>query len=266
MNDEEIELPEVGELVVATIKEVKRFGAYLELDDFGIIAYLPISEVSSKWVRNIFDVLKVGEKIVVKVLRVDYRNNTVDVSLKDVSPRERERVLRKWKKDQRGIQLISEMTENLGLNTEEVEEKFLPLIEKMPTIYDALERIVVDPIVLDELSFKEKKRDILDFLSKRVKPKKYVYEVRFKAFYVGKNGVNTLKESLKDIEEKIRKEANNIDLEIFNDGTPYYRIRIKSYRPETIKRRVIPFIKKLKKEYRDKINMEIKEERSHIEI
>jgi len=263
---EEIEFPERGELVVATVKEIKRFGAYLELDDYGIKAYLPISEVSSRWVRNISDVIRVGEKIVVKVLRIDYRTRMVDVSLKEVSQREKDRVLRQWKRDQRGIQLISELIEELGLDAEKVEEKLVPLVEKQPTIYDALEQIVIDPSWLDKLSFKDRKKEILDFLAKRVKPKKYVYEARFRAFYVGRNGVDTLKKNLEEIEKTLTKTSSDTEVEIFNDGTPFYKIRVKSYRPEVIKRKIIPLLKDLERKFRDKINFEIKEERTEIEI
>ncbi len=263
---EEVEFPERGELVVATVKEIKRFGAYLELDDYGIKAYLPISEVSSRWVRNISDVIRVGEKIVVKVLRIDYRTRMVDVSLKEVSQRERDRVLRQWKRDQRGIQIISEMIDELGLDAEEVEEKLVPLVEKQPTIYDALEQIVIDPSWLDKLGFKDKKKEILEFLSKRVTPKKYVYEARFRAFHIGKNGVDVLKKNLEEIEKAVKKASSDIEVEIFNDGTPFYKIRVKSYRPEVIKRKVVPLLKDFERKLRSKINIEIREERTEIEV
>jgi translation initiation factor 2 subunit 1 len=210
--DEESELPEIGELVVATVKEIKRFGAYLYLDDYDIDAYLPISEVSSRWVRNISDVIKVDQKIVVKVLRVDYRNRTVDVSLKEVSKREGERVLRKWKRDQRGIQIISEMVDALELDESVVEEKISPLIEREPSVYDALEKIVIEPKLLDELTFKNEKREILEFLSKRIKPRVYLYEVRFQAYSIEKNGIGILKSTLEDIEKRILDEAKDIKL------------------------------------------------------
>ena len=264
--NEETELPEHGELVVATVKEIKRFGAYLELDDYETRAYLPISEVSARWVRNISDIIRLGEKIVVKVLRVDYKTRSVDVSLKEVSARERERVLRRWKRDQRGLQILSEMINELNLDSEEIEEKLMPLIDKQPTIYNALEEILIDPSLLDKLTFTRYKDKIITFLSKRVKPKKYVYEARVKAYNIGQGGVEYLKKTLEEIEKNIREISRDINLDIFNDGTPFYRIKVKSYRPETIKRKVVPLLKDMERKYKDRINFEIKEERTHVEI
>jgi len=65
-------LPRVGELVVATVRQVFDYGAYVTLDEYNDLeAYLPWSEVASRWVRNIRSVLRENQKIVVKVIRVN---------------------------------------------------------------------------------------------------------------------------------------------------------------------------------------------------
>src|SRR2546423_1074795 len=46
--------PEVGDLVVATVKRVEDYGAYVKLDEFaGIEGLIHISEMATTWVRNI---------------------------------------------------------------------------------------------------------------------------------------------------------------------------------------------------------------------
>ena len=78
-------LPDVGEIVIATVKKVFEYGAYVTLDEYGgLEAYLPWSEVSSRWIRDIRDYLREGQKIAVKVIRVIRRKKQVDVSLKRV--------------------------------------------------------------------------------------------------------------------------------------------------------------------------------------
>lgn len=265
--DEEVIFPEKGELVVATVKELRGYGAYLELDDYGIIGYLPISEVSSKWVRRLEDVIKPGQKIVVKVLRIDRESKSVDVSLKEVPEKERERVLRKWKRDQRGIQILNELAKELNIKYEELEEKLSPLIDRMPTVYDALEEIVINPGVLDRLSLSTYKTKIHKFLKKRVRPKIYVYELRLKMLYIGREGVFKLKKALEKIDKtisSISKEIKSID--IFNDGTPYYRVRIKSYRPAIIKKKVIPKLHEVIEDIKKEVNVEIDKEVTRVEI
>jgi len=264
--EDEIELPEENELVVATVREIHRHGAYLDLDDYGIEGYLPIGEVSSRWVRNIYDVLKVGQKVVARVIRIDYRHKTVDLSLKRVSKQERERFFRLWKRDQRGIQIIEEMIRDLNLDEEEIEDKLAPLLQKEQTVYDALEKIVIEPKILDELNV-PKKDKILEFLTKRIKPKKYVYETRLKLFYIGKNGVKQIRDACTVLIKSIQENADDLEeLRIFNDGTPHYRLVAKSYKPEVIRRAVIPTVKNIVKKLSKKVNIEIVSEETSVEV
>ena len=65
------EWPEVGDLVVATVRRIVDYGAYVHLDEYGKEGLLHISEISSSWVRNIRDHVREGQKVVLKVLRVN---------------------------------------------------------------------------------------------------------------------------------------------------------------------------------------------------
>ncbi|MCK4434705.1 S1 RNA-binding domain-containing protein, partial [Candidatus Bathyarchaeota archaeon] len=65
------EWPEIGDLVMATVGDVKDYGAYVKLDEYDQMGLLHISEISSSWVRNIRNFVREGQKVVLKVLRVD---------------------------------------------------------------------------------------------------------------------------------------------------------------------------------------------------
>ncbi|MHC1564487.1 MAG: S1 RNA-binding domain-containing protein, partial [Candidatus Hecatellaceae archaeon] len=84
------ELPEPGELVIATVNKITGYGAYLGLDEYGgIEGFLHISEVSTSWVRNIRDYVRPGQKLVLKVLRVNRERRHIDLSLRRVSGKEK---------------------------------------------------------------------------------------------------------------------------------------------------------------------------------
>jgi translation initiation factor 2 alpha subunit (eIF-2alpha) len=54
-------LPEPGELVVSTVKKIAPYGAYVALDEFNDTeGLLHISEISSRWVKNIRDHVREG--------------------------------------------------------------------------------------------------------------------------------------------------------------------------------------------------------------
>src|SRR3972149_3935374 len=63
MTTEIQELPEVGEIVIATVSKVSDHGAYVTLDEYNNIqGFLHVSEIAPGWVRNISRYVKEGEK------------------------------------------------------------------------------------------------------------------------------------------------------------------------------------------------------------
>ncbi len=108
-------LPQVGDIVIGTVKRIFDYGAYLNLDEYGgHEAYLPWSEVSSKWVKDIRDFLREGQKVVVKVIRVDRRRGHVDVSLKRVNVTEQRRKMLEFKRAQRAEKMLEIVAKKLG--------------------------------------------------------------------------------------------------------------------------------------------------------
>lgn len=71
---------EVGMTVQATVKSLRDFGAFVDLS--GIQALLPISEISHARVDDIETVLTVGQEIEVQILRLDWKNDRISVSMK----------------------------------------------------------------------------------------------------------------------------------------------------------------------------------------
>lgn len=76
---------ELGQVVEGTVMAVvPNMGAIV---DIGMVdAFLPIKELGWGWVKNARDVVKINEKISVKVIRLDKENKVVHVSLKEVMP------------------------------------------------------------------------------------------------------------------------------------------------------------------------------------
>ena len=124
-------LPRVGELVVATVREVFDYGAYVTLDEYNDLeAYLPWSEVASRWVRNIRSVLRENQKIVVKVIRVNRKRGTVDVSLKKVLDSERRQKMLMYKRLKKGENLLKLVAERLNMDYDKLYDMLEPKIQK----------------------------------------------------------------------------------------------------------------------------------------
>lgn len=69
-----------GSVVEVTVESIEKFGAFVNLQGFR--ALLPISELGFERVDDVSSVVQVGQKIKVKVLHADWKNEKVSVSLK----------------------------------------------------------------------------------------------------------------------------------------------------------------------------------------
>ncbi|MEM3823314.1 MAG: translation initiation factor IF-2 subunit alpha, partial [Candidatus Bathyarchaeia archaeon] len=138
------EWPEVGDLVIATVETVTDYGAYVKLDEYDKKGLLHISEISSSWIRNVRDFVREGQKVVLKVLRVDAEKGHIDLSLRRVTKREKVEKIMSWKRDRRAETLLRSVAEKAGLRLNEVYEKAGLLMEKEYGLYEAFEKAVKD--------------------------------------------------------------------------------------------------------------------------
>jgi small subunit ribosomal protein S1 len=72
-----------GQVVSGTVTKITNFGVFVGLED-GLEGLLHISELADHKVENPEDVVKVGDKIEVKVLRVDTDERKIGLSRKRV--------------------------------------------------------------------------------------------------------------------------------------------------------------------------------------
>jgi len=136
------ELPEPGDLVIATIINVTDYGAYAKLDEYDKEGLLHISEISSSWIRNIRDFVREGQKTVLKVLRVDAEKRHIDLSLRRVTKREKIEKMMAWKKERKAEALIRSVAEKAGIPVEEVYQKVGEAVEKEYGLYEGFEKAV----------------------------------------------------------------------------------------------------------------------------
>ncbi len=67
-----------------TVKSIQDFGAFVDLD--GVQALLPISEISRSRVDDIHAVLSEGQEIETSIIKLDWRNERITLSLKALLP------------------------------------------------------------------------------------------------------------------------------------------------------------------------------------
>src|SRR5579864_3999642 len=134
------ELPERGDIVLCTVREITSHGIYVDLDEYnGMNGFLHISEISTGWVRNIERVAKVGQKLVLKVIRAERSRREVDLSLRQVTNEEKRNKLIEWKQNERATTIMGTVKKKLSLGDVQFNEIVAKLGKEYGSLYDALE-------------------------------------------------------------------------------------------------------------------------------
>lgn len=99
--------PEVGEIVLCTVKKILHHSVFVSLDEFvkreGLIH---IAEVSPGRIRNLRDYVREGKVIVCKVLRVNSQKGHIDLSLRRVNLSQRKLKLEEISQEKRAEKLL----------------------------------------------------------------------------------------------------------------------------------------------------------------
>ena len=221
------EWPDVGDLVVATVERITDYGAYVKLDEYDKEGLLHISEVASRWVRNIRDFVRERQKVVLKVLRVNAEKGHVDLSLRRVTKRQKKEKIQSWKKDRKADTLLRSASETLNMPIEEIYEKAGALIEKeFGELHEGLEKTAKDGAdVLLKLGVP---KDIAVALEEIAKEKIKVSLVEIKGILelqcTKPNGATFIKEILLSA-QKIG-EPEGTEISIYVVAPPKYRIAV----------------------------------------
>jgi Translation initiation factor 2, alpha subunit (eIF-2alpha) len=119
------ELPDIGDLVIGTVYKILEHGAYVLLDEYGgLEAYAPINEVVQSWFHDIKDYLRLGQKTVFRVIRVDARRRLIDVSLRKVREEEKREKLARWKRTLKGVKLLELVAKKLNMPLDKALQDF----------------------------------------------------------------------------------------------------------------------------------------------
>jgi translation initiation factor 2 subunit 1 len=227
-------LPDVGELVVGTVEEVYDYGAYLSLDEYGgIKAFLPWSEVATRMVRNIRQVVREGQKVVVKVIRVYKKRGQVDVSLKRVTEGERRRKMIWWKRTLKAAAIAEIVAKQIGKDVSKAyDEVIWPLDDYYGDALTGLEQaIIYGPKALREAGVPE---EWIEPLIKEARNRVEIRRVQISGILtlqsLSGDGVERIKTVLREAEEAAAKvDPNSVKVRLYTIGSPRYRVDIVSH-------------------------------------
>ncbi len=219
--------PEEDEYVLGTVKTIFQQGAFITLDEYeNNEGMLHLREISPRWVRNIRDYVKEGQKVVLKVLRVDPGRGHIDLSLRRVSDIRRKEKLMEVKQRHRAIKLLELLEKNTKIKGA-AKTIYDELINQFSDAYIGLEEIAIDNKCAEKLKIDEKlNSDLITIINENIKPPFVEISgfVELKSYEP--DGVDKIKKSLELIENFKDKSETGYKISVTYISAPLYRVHV----------------------------------------
>lgn len=214
--------PEAGEYVIAVVTKIFPYGAFVKLVEYpGKEGMIHISEISSKWIKNIRNYVKEDQRIVVKVLKIDMARGHIDLSLKSVKAVQKKQKIEEYKQEQKAEKLLELAAHKLkdqdGL--EGIKEKILGSFD---SLYEAFEEASRDPNALKDSKLPGKWAGELVKIAKDnieipLATKKVILELTTPS----PEGINIIKNALLDAKKSVDPQ---ITIDVRYVGAPNYKM------------------------------------------
>ena len=238
------ELPEIGEIVIATIIKISDHGAYVTLDEYNKIqGFLHVSEIAPGWVRKVHRYVKEGEKKVLLVKKVGSERREIDLSLKQISKEQRKKKLldvKRFEKEQGILKNIQEKSELTTKQIEELEDQFL---SKYDSVYDAMLNIAIKGTgEINDLKLQKKVLTTIEDICSKMKLPSVELRGILEISNNQSNGVELIQKTLTDAEN-----VEDAKIEITYLGAPRYRLSLVAQDFKTAEKSLKPILEKIEK-------------------
>jgi translation initiation factor 2 subunit 1 len=120
MVKKENEFPDFGENVIGTVTKVNPFSVQVMMDEYHIEGMVHVSEVARKWVRDIREHAKVGQKVVAKVIKIDQETGYIALSFKRVSDHEASERLKEFKRENKAEKMLNVMAKEKKVSLDDM--------------------------------------------------------------------------------------------------------------------------------------------------
>jgi translation initiation factor 2 subunit 1 len=244
MTTEVHELPEVGEIIVATIAKIGDHGAYATLDEYNDVqGFLHVSEIAHGWVRNINKFVKEGEKKVLLVKNIREGREEIDLSLKQVSRDQQKKKLLDVKRFEKGKGILKNIQEKAKLSNNDIEKLEDKILSRYDSVYDGAVDILTNGIkVFNDLKLPKKTLDIIEEVSTKIKLPSVEIRGVLELTDNSSNGIENIRNSLQSFEK-----ADQNGIKILYIGAPRYRISVTASDFKSAEKTLKPILEDIQK-------------------
>jgi len=232
--------PSEGEFIIGKVRDIQDQYVYVDLLDYEGIpseeyarGMIHISEISSRWIRNIRNFVRVGQKLVLRVLRVDEHKGHIDLSLRRVNSAQKKNRMKEWKYALKYENLLQFFADEAKMSLKEAYDEFgFAILELMKNEYqDAVEELKENgEAIFKKIKGvpKEHQEIFLRIVDENVSISTVSIVGKVKLYFTNSNGIDLLKTTLKDAVEVVKNQRPTRKLTITYIAAPFYRVEVTS--------------------------------------
>ncbi len=230
-----MEYPKKNELVIGEIKKILPYGAFCILPEYGNMeAFLHISEVAPRWIKNIHEFISEKQTVVARVTRFDPEKQQIDISLKRVNEAERKEKTEGVKREKRAKKFVMVALKNLKSKTD-AEKIFSEIKKGYEDPLEFFEDLRDDEKGTEKVDINEKlRKEFIGIAKKYLKKPIVTVTKKFSLCVSGPKGIEHLKEAMKDID-------------VLYLGPGNYRVKSKGQDPKALEQELNEVVEKIDK-------------------
>ena len=214
--------PEIGEVVICTVKKILPHAVFVDLDEYGKEAMIHISEVAPGRIRNIRDYVREGKKIICRILNLDKAKGYIDLSLRRVTQTQKINKNNQYKQEQKCEKILEEVAKSLKTDLKTIYDKAgNKIIEKHNSLISCFNEIVNNNLDLKALNIEKNIAEkITEIVKEKIKPPEVTISGILKLESDASDGIEIIKKALSQVKK------NNVKINYLS--APNYRLVIKA--------------------------------------
>ncbi len=224
--------PSLKDIVLCKVKKILPHSVFVELIEYeNKEGMIHISELSSRWTKNINEIVTLNSIIVCRVERIDESKGYIDLSKKRVTSGEEKSKKDEMQKELHVEKTIEHAIKKNGLDLKGFYEKQgYKLVEEYGSLNDFYEEYLEDPKVLDSLNLSKAIIDaIRESFESLIQKNRITKKNIIKIYANGEDGLSNLKAFIKEI-LKVKDDDSQASIKYLNTPEFFVTINSSSYK------------------------------------